>query len=295
MREKILVCSDLDRTLIANGPEAESIGARARFDALVARPEVRLVYVSGRHRKLVKLAMRTYGLPQPDFVVANVGTTIYEVGAHKRWRRFGDWEADIARDWSEKSRQDLMELLHGIPKLQAQERSRQNRLKLSYYLPIKMDRPEMANRIEKRLESAGIDARLIWSIDDPAGVGLLDILPARASKLHALEYLMQARGFDLSNTLFCGDSGNDLEVLISPIPSVLVANASPEIKRQARELAELNGNGSDLYIATGGLFGMNGHYSAGILEGIAHYYPHSLDWMTLPDSQQPGSVTRRSE
>ncbi len=286
MTDKILVCTDLDRTLIANGPQPESAGARAHFDALVARPEVTLAYVSGRHRKLVGLAMSTYCLPLPDFVVANVGTTIYRVDSRDRWHRLEDWEAQICVEWCGKSRKDLMAALNGLSQLQPQEPSKQNRLKLSYYLPLEFDRDSLARQIQGRLQSIGVNARLIWSIDEPAGVGLLDILPAQASKLHALEYLMQATDFDLCNTIFCGDSGNDLEVLISPIPSVLVANASPEIKAQARDLAALGGHESNLYIATGGLFGMNGNYSAGMLEGIAHYHPNTRRWMALQDNSR---------
>ena len=81
--------------------------------------------------------------------------------------------------------------------------------------------------IDARLKASGVTARLIWSVDEPTGIGLLDILPARASKYHALEALMQLHGFGYSDTVFCGDSGNDIEVLISPIPSVLVANSQP--------------------------------------------------------------------
>jgi hypothetical protein len=84
-------------------------------------------------------------------------------------------------------------------------------------------------------------------------------------------------------------------VLTSPIPSVLVANARPEFKDQVRELAKLNGHASDLYIAGGGLFGMNGHYSAGILEGIAHYHPHTREWMTLSDACGKGADCGESE
>lgn len=295
MTDRILVCTDLDRTLIANGQEPESAGSRVRFDSLVARPEVMLAYVSGRHRQLINLAMRTYWLPRPDFVIANVGTTIYQVGSRKRWQRLPDWEAGISVDWGGQSRKELMETLRGLPDLRPQERARQKRFKLSYYLPLEFDREGMTHEIQRRLESLGVKARLIWSIDDPAGVGLLDILPARASKLHAVEYLMQATGFDLSNTVFCGDSGNDLEVLTSPIPSVLVANANAEFKAEVRELAKLNGHGADLYLAHGGLFEMNGNYSAGILEGIAHYHPHTLEWMTLPDGPQEVTEPGKSE
>lgn len=29
--------------------------------------------------------------------------------------------------------------------------------------------------------------------------------------------------------------------------------------------------------------------------GVAHFYSHTLEWMALPDSQQPGPGTGRSE
>jgi hypothetical protein len=35
-----------------------------------------------------------------------------------------------------------------------------------------------------------------------------------------------------------------------------------------------------LYVAKGNLLGMNGNYSAGILEGLVHYHPETKDWIT---------------
>ncbi|MCI5139086.1 MAG: haloacid dehalogenase, partial [Candidatus Electrothrix sp. AR1] len=45
---KLLVCTDLDRTLLPNGPQPESPGARPAFTALAEDPRVRIVYVTGR-------------------------------------------------------------------------------------------------------------------------------------------------------------------------------------------------------------------------------------------------------
>ena len=84
-----------------------------------------------------------------------------------------------------------------------------------------------------------------------------------------------------TNTVFCGDSGNDIEVLVSPIPAVLVANSQPQVCDLARKLATENGHAEQLYIARGDFMGMNGNYSAGMLEGVAHYHPHTLDWMDI--------------
>ena len=79
MPKHILICTDLDRTLLPNGRQPESPGARDHFARLVAHPEVTLAYVSGRHRELVEDAIRDYRLPLPDWVIGDVGTTIYQV------------------------------------------------------------------------------------------------------------------------------------------------------------------------------------------------------------------------
>jgi phosphoserine phosphatase len=110
-------------------------------------------------------------------------------------------------------------------------------------------------------------------VDETTSTGLLDVLPITATKQHAVEFLMQTLGFGLENTIFAGDSGNDLAVLGSPIRSVLVANATDQVRQQALEAAKARGQSDRLYLAHGNFYGMNGNYSAGILEGVMHYLP----------------------
>lgn len=280
MNGRLLICTDLDRTLIPNGPHPEAEGARDRFAALARRPEVRLAYVTGRDRTLVQEAIAEFHLPDPDYVVGDVGSTIFEVGPDRAWKRLPFWEEAIAPDWGGCSHADLHERLRDLPELRLQERARQNRFKLSYCVPVEADRKGLERSIRRRLEEAGADVNLIWSIDDLAGVGLLDLLPARASKVHAVEALMDHCGFDDADTVFCGDSGNDLDVLISPIPAVLVANAREDVRAAACRQADGLGRSDRLYCARGGFLGMNGFYSAGILEGIAHYHPRTRTWIS---------------
>lgn len=90
---------------------------------------------------------------------------------------------------------------------------------------------------------------------------------------------MEHESYHRDETVFCGDSGNDLEVLISPIPSVLVANSQDDIKQQALFLAANAGTQQQLYISRGDFLGMNGNYSAGMLEGIVHYHPDVMGWL----------------
>lgn len=279
MTDRCLICTDLDRTLIPNGPQPESGGARKRFAALAARAEVTLAYVTGRHRALVEEAISSFRLPPPDYVIGDVGTTIYRVGTDRSWQKLDEWEQRIAQDWAGHTHGELLATLKDVPGLRLQERSKQNRLKLSFYLPLYLDIDVLATSIRERLQRLGVQARLIWSVDDIADIGLLDVLPQQASKLHAIEALMAIAGFSHEQTVFCGDSGNDLEVLVSAVPSVLVANSRPDVQDLALELAEEAGTLDQLYIASGGFMGMNGNYSGGMLEGIAHYHPQSASWL----------------
>ncbi len=268
-----LLCTDLDRTLIPNGAQAESPGARARFRLLAGRDDVTLAYVSGRHRALIEQAIADYDLPQPDYAVADVGATIYRVKAGS-WEILEEWEAQVAPDWRGLSHDALRDLVQISPALTLQEQEKQNRHKLSFYLNLDADIPALLERLREVLAREEVKANLIYSIDEAAAVGLLDVLPAGANKLHAIRFLMETKQFALADTLFAGDSGNDLDVLLSEVPSVLVANAASEVRALASAAQH-----PSLYFARGGYLGMNGHYSAGILEGAAYFWPEADGWL----------------
>ncbi|MCU7891325.1 MAG: HAD-IIB family hydrolase [Candidatus Thiodiazotropha sp. (ex Ustalcina ferruginea)] len=277
MSQRLLVCTDLDRTLIPNGSQSESDEARDRFKQLCDSQGVVLAYVSGRDQNLVMKAIADYALPQPDYVVGDVGTTLYHVTGADDWNHQLDWEENISRDWNGKSHADLKSLFSNIQGLRLQENEKQNRFKLSYYVSLDQDHQRILGMMVQALEPEAVNASLIWSIDETAGMGLLDVLPERATKYHAIDFLRQSLGYSLTETLFSGDSGNDMEVLISPIPAVLVANAQSDVRDEAQRLAQDKGTGDSLYMAKGGFMTMNGNYSAGILEGAAYYYPILMD------------------
>ncbi len=272
MSEHLLLCTDLDRTLLPNGHEPESAGAREQFTALAQYPEITLAYVTGRHRALVQEAIGDYRLPQPDYVISDVGTRIYR-SEDDHWQPWPQWETEIDGDWGGMKHAQLHALFRDLPELQLQEQSKQNTHKLSYYVSLKADSEALLAIMQRRLAEHHVRASLIWSIDEVAATGLLDVLPARATKLHAIEFLAAQLGIKIQDTLFAGDSGNDLPVLSSAVPSVLVANASTEVREAALALAAAAGHADALYIATGGFLGMNGNYSAGILEGMMHFHP----------------------
>lgn len=275
MFEPLLLATDLDRTLLPNGTHPESPLARSCFRRFVALPEIKLVYVTGRHRALVEDAMADYDLPRPHFVIADVGTSLYQID-DSGWHVQEDWQRRLMDSWSGCDAASLAAELQTIPGLRMQEPSKQSALKLSFYTAALKDPNELLAAVRARLALSAAKTHLVWSVDETANVGLLDVLPAGAGKLPALVYLRDQLGIARHRTVFAGDSGNDMEVLISDTPAVLVANADPAVRSEALARADR----STLYVAAGGVAQMNGCYSAGILEGVVHFFPETRPWLT---------------
>ena len=278
---RLLLCTDMDRTIIPNGRQPEHPDARERFRQLCRLPAVKLVYVTGRHLQLVEQAIADYNLPEPDYAITDVGTKIY-LRVQGEWTEMLAWQKQIATDWQGKTHGQLQQALNSFPQLTLQEQSKQNDFKLSYYLPMSADRENILKQVEHHLTQLGVAASLIWSIDEPEQIGLLDVLPRNATKLHGIEFLQQHLGYEQQEVLFAGDSGNDLPVLVSSIRSVLVANADPEIKQQAQQLAEQNGCAESLYLAQQKNFPLGGNYTAGVLQGVAFFAPEIGAKLKLP-------------
>lgn len=279
MTQPLLLCCDLDRTLIPNGPQPVSDLALPGLRRLAARAEVTLAFVTGRSRHLVERAISRWDLPMPDIVAGDVGSTIYDVGPNADWQPWETWELAIGQDWKGHSHADLKEALAGIPDLRLQGEDRQGRFKLSYTAPADRDTTSLLRAVQSRIDALDIAAEVIWSVDETVPIGLIDILPKSATKQGAVEFIRSRLGVPPERTVFAGDSGNDLPVLCGPLKAILVANATPEVRAEAQRLATASGKTNDLYLAKGGYRGMNGFYAAGVLEGVVHFFPEAEDWI----------------
>lgn len=261
----LLLATDLDRTILPNGTQEEPENARNNFRKYAEQDFVTLVYISGRGKQLLQDAITEYSIPLPAYAIGDVGTTIF-VTHDTSWKPLPEWEKAIAKDWNGNTHADVQKILDGIDGLRLQEDEKQNTFKLSYYTPENINRDAVIATMRTKLKAKRIEAALIWSIDGEQQTGLMDVLPKSATKLHALTFLMDFLGFHTSNTVFCGDSGNDMPALTSGINAVLVANARDEIKTEASATLKKNGKRKTLYIA-------QQNYSAGVLEGVAHFFP----------------------
>ena len=106
----------------------------------------------------------------------------------------------------------------------------------------------------------------------PRGVfdGLLDILPASATKQTSLEYVAEEYGQPIERVVFCGDSGNDIFPLTAGFSGVLVKNADEQLVEKVRHAMEDNPD-LKVYFAQGNFRGLSGNYTSGVIEGCFHY------------------------
>jgi hypothetical protein len=272
--QKILICSDLDRTLIPNGYQKESAHARPVFRRLAEHPHIYLAYVSGRDRKLILDAIEEFYLPLPDYAIGDVGTTLYRV-TNDNWQLSQDWSDDIGKDWKGLSWEGLAECFEDMDDIRLQEPEKQTRHKLSFYTDQHIDHQRLINDIRLVLKQQRIRANIIWSVDETGTSGLLDILPPRANKLYAIEFLMQQEQFSGDHTVFAGDSGNDLDVLTSGLQAILVKNAMAEVRKEAVKKLSQKNMENRLYLPEGNFWGLNGNYAAGVIEGLVHFVPET--------------------
>lgn len=256
--QRFLFGSDLDGTLLPNTGTPARSGCLERTHALLATLMDRgcpVCYVSGRHLSLARLGQSTFRLPLPSYWVCNVGTEIYDA--------YGVPEADWSRRLGpEFDIHALREVVRGIPLLTVQERERQGAHKFSLYYPGAL--PTAIP--EEILEQAGQlydQIKLIVSFEESTGRALLDVVPESAGKAAAFLYLAEREGFDPAQVFFSGDSGNDLDALLSGVRATLVGNAPPAV-RDVLLASQTSTPQANVYVAAE-------TYGDGIIEGLLHH------------------------
>lgn len=218
----LVLATDLDGTFLG-GPEAE----RKAFYGWIEdnRDRVGLIFVTGRDPGFIVREVRR-GLPAPDYVVGDVGTTIASFDADGFVAPIEELEAEIADAWGQAST-TVPGALQAIDGLRLQ--STGFRYRVSY-----------------DLDPARFDPK---AFDIVAGLGLdaltsdnrfFDVLPKGVSKGPSLLRLLTHLGIDSRRTLVAGDTLNDLSMLELGLPAVAVGGSEPALIQKVRHLDHLH-------------------------------------------------------
>lgn len=131
-RRHVLV-TDLDGTLIPlDGHDQNRIDLQT-LAAELHEHEVTLVFSTGRHFDSVSHAIGQHHLPIPDWVICDVGTSLFESKAGGGFEPVAAYESHLDELIAAMPIVGLREALGPVRGLRVQENEKQGRHKLSYY------------------------------------------------------------------------------------------------------------------------------------------------------------------
>ena len=262
-----ILATDLDRTLLPNGSWESDNEAISLFNDLTEKHDVLVIYVTGRNLALTENAIKEFGVRYPDILCSDVGTSIrkYEDG---EWKLDYGWIEHVKTESPEWDAMAIRNAVAGIDGMREQESEHLNQFKQSYYVRHEK-KEQVLKKVNERVKGK-FDEVIVYSFDSLDGKGLLDFLPASATKQTALEYIAEEYGTAKEDIVFCGDSGNDIFPLTAGFSGVLVKNADDQLVENVKNAMKQN-PALKVYFAKGNFKGLNGYYTSGVIEGACHY------------------------
>jgi len=257
-----LLASDLDGTLIPPVDVDGDGGISELRGAVEALADLAVAYVTGRSHAQALAGISGHGLPPPEVLVCDVGTSVFVAceGGYVPDPDYRDLMLEALGGVDAASARPLLAELAGL-ELQADEH--QTELKLSYYTPADARGEELAARARELLEDVG-RFNVVHSVDPLSRRGLLDVLPRGVAKDFAVRYLHDRSGVDEEALVYAGDSGNDVAAMLSGFQVVVVGNAEPSLKARLAERASERRIAERVYFA-------EASYAAGVLEGCRRF------------------------
>jgi HAD superfamily hydrolase (TIGR01484 family) len=259
-----MLASDMDGTVIPLEVNPRREREIACFKEAVENTHgLTLAYVTGRDLPLALKGIREHGLPHPEILVCDVGTSVYH-STSSGFGKDGDYVKLMEDARGGVDVRDLRHELARIRNLSLQPEERQTESKLSYHLPPGVDHEEVLMAVQEVLDGLEGGFQAVYSVGAPHGRGLLDLLPAGVAKDFAIRYLRDHTGITPDRLVYSGDSGNDMAAMLTGFKVVVVGNATPGLRD------ELVARGGELGILDR-LFFAEAYYAAGVMEGCRHF------------------------
>lgn len=263
-KKAIAIVSDLDGTMIGDDDATRDF-VKYWLSTHVSRGSA-LIYNTGRDIESFKQLLKEKKgvMLVPDAVICAVGTKVY-LRNGQGWDEDRNWSGMISEGWDvavvrEAAYQALAKV--GKEMMHFRPANEQNEFKITCGVNVTALDTAMQT-IQESLKGKLVFVNLIYS-----GNGdwrYLDIVPIRAGKLQALEALASRFGFELQNTIACGDSGNDIQMMAGTNKGLIVSNAQKELLDFYQEQLKKEGGASGrLHISTRS-------HARGIVAGIEHF------------------------
>ncbi len=216
LKEKsIVLATDLDGTFLG-GSDAEKADLYRFIED--RRDDIGLVFVTGRDVDFIQKITRDEGVPAPDLIIGDVGTTIVDGRAYQPFAPVDEW-IEAAWPGAEKAE----EVLARAPHLKRQDVFGGRRVSFFYEDPI------AAKATAAEIEALGYDVLLSADL-------FFDVLPRGVQKGPTLQKTVSALSIDPTKVLVAGDTLNDLSLFLTELDGVMVANAEAALVEAVKGL-----------------------------------------------------------
>lgn len=211
-REKQMVlATDLDGTFLGGSEEDR----QDLYDWIEAhRDTVALIFVTGRDPEFIA-ELCDAGVPWPEYVIGDVGTTIARVEPGTGIRPIAELEEEIAGLWGDKGGAVRMALAEA-PGLTVQPTAFRYRVSFDY------DPAAYCPSAEEKMREMGLDVLI-------SDNRFFDVLPKGISKGPSLTRLVEFLGIARERVLVAGDTLNDLSMLRLGLPAVAVGGSEAKL------------------------------------------------------------------
>ncbi len=256
-----VLATDLDGTFIPLPGNTDNQAALVELTAQFRSPGRKLIFATGRHFESVVEAMRDIPLPEPDWMICDVGSRIMQQ-QDGSWQELATYREHLHELTGGIARGEVEAALAGIEGLSLQVPEHQTELKVSYQCESAYLEPILAE-VATRLEQ--MPYTRMGSLDPFLNCGLIDVMPGPVSKAYALLWLATHASAAPDAIIYAGDSGNDLAALAAGFRAIVVANASSGLAGKVAVLQQERGIPADH------LYQAQSEASSGVLEGCRHY------------------------
>ena len=230
----MLLATDLDGTFLGGSAEMK----QQLYQLIRNNPDIQLVFVTGRGVETVLPLLHDPLIPDPDYIIGDVGATVVD----GKLNPVVPIQSDIERLWPGDF--VIRQKLAGVTGLESQEVPQQRRCSFYY--------DETTDVAAIQEIAAALQCEVLTSANK-----YLDILPKGVNKGSTLTKLMRHIGFPEDMVLVAGDTYNDHALFEAGYKGVAVGDSEPRLVEAVKHMPKV-------YVAKNAGAG-------GILEAMAHF------------------------
>ncbi|VXC56523.1 Glucosylglycerol-phosphate synthase [Pseudomonas sp. 8Z] len=208
----MLLATDLDGTFLAGDPEDRL----SLYQTIAAHPEIKLAYVTGRSLEAVLPLLADPTLPQPDYIIADVGATLVHGDSLQPIQSL---QSMVDARWPGES-----QVASAIEPFGLERQDVPQARRCSYFCT-----PEQAANPALREIADELGCDLLYS----AGL-YLDFLPKGVNKGSSLQALADWLELSHDQVLAAGDTLNDLSMLSASFHGVCVGQSESALLEATR-------------------------------------------------------------